>query len=160
NARNTQVLFELLEVPLEEKFNAVAFSPDGRYLVTGGLEGAVRVWDARNGQKVQLLGTHNLEVRGLVFSPDGRHLASGSGDGTVKLGDAKRLKKNQAPLHSLPARVPGPSLNVAFSPDSQRLATGGEENTVMIWDVETGHELRPPLRGHNGEVYTVAFSPG
>jgi WD40 repeat protein len=49
-------------------------------------------------------------------------------------------------------------LNVAFSPDSQRLATGGEENSVKIWDVQTGQELLT-LRGHKGDVYTVAFSP-
>ena len=47
---------------------------------------------------------------------------------------------------------------MAFSPDGRRLATGGEENTVKIWDVETGEELQT-LRGHSGDVYTVAFSP-
>ena len=47
---------------------------------------------------------------------------------------------------------------MAFSPDGRRLATGGEENTVKIWDVETGQELQT-LRGHSGDVYTVAFSP-
>ena len=47
---------------------------------------------------------------------------------------------------------------MAFSPDGRRLATGGEENTVKIWDVQTGQELQT-LRGHSGDVYTVAFSP-
>src|SRR5262249_984754 len=55
-------------------------------------------------------------------------------------------------------RVPGPSVNVAFSPDGRRLTTGGAENTVKIWDVATGDELST-LRGHNGEVYTLASSP-
>jgi eukaryotic-like serine/threonine-protein kinase len=50
------------------------------------------------------------------------------------------------------------SRNVAFSPDGQRLATDGKKNTVIIWNVETGRELQT-LEGHNGEVYTVAFSP-
>jgi WD40 repeat protein len=49
-------------------------------------------------------------------------------------------------------------LNVGFSSDGQRLATGGEETTVKIWDVQTGRELHT-LRGHSGEVYTLAFSP-
>jgi WD40 repeat protein len=49
-------------------------------------------------------------------------------------------------------------MNVAISPDGRRLATGGEENTVILWDVQTGKELRT-LRGHSGDVYTVAFSP-
>jgi WD40 repeat protein len=76
----------------------------------------------------------------------------------VKLWDATRLTANAEPRHSFQARVHGPCLNIAFSADGQRLATGGEENTVKIWDTKTGAELRT-LRGHSGDIYTVAFSP-
>ncbi len=139
---------------------AVAFSPgpEGRYLVTGKQSGAVEVWDAKTGQRVVTLGTHEREIRGLVFSPDGKHLASASGDGEVKLWDATHLNEKQKARLTLHARVPGPSLNVAFSTDGRRLATGGDGDTVKIWDVQTGKELRT-LPGHSGDVYTVAFSP-
>jgi WD40 repeat protein len=138
---------------------AVAFSPDGRYLVRAkGSSGVVEVWDAQERKHVATLGTHKREIRGLAFSPDHKHLVSASDDGKVKVWDATRLDKNQDARHTLSARVPGPSLNVAFSRDGW-LATGGEENTVQIWNVETGEELRPPLRGHNGEVYALAVSP-
>jgi WD40 repeat protein/serine/threonine protein kinase len=138
-------------------YQAVAFSPDGLYLVTGERNGAVQVWDARTGRAVAPLGSHDREVRGVVFSRDGKYLASASRDGKVKLWDAMRLEDRQEPRRTFHVRVPGPSLNVAFSPDGRRLATGGEENTVKIWDVQNGRDLFT-LQGHRGEVYTVAFS--
>jgi WD40 repeat protein len=145
-------------------YQAVAFSPDGRYLVTGKIDGAVQVWDGGTGQEVGTLDSHKREIRGVVFSKGGEHLASASSDGMVKLWDdakrldKKRLDEKKGPRLILRARVAGPSLSVAFSPDGRRLATGGEKNTVKIWDVQTGQPLRT-LEGHKGDVYTVAFSP-
>ena len=136
----------------------MAFSPDGRYLVTGRANGAVQVWDAETGEEVGTLGTHDRRDPGRGVQP--RRRAPGFGerrrDGET-VGRDPPGREARSPPHP-PARVPGPSLNVAFSPDGRRLATGGEENTVKIWDVQTGQELQT-LRGHSGDVYTVAFSP-
>ena len=148
-------------LPGEPEFFAVTFSPDpdGRYLVTGRANGTVQVWDGRTGRPAGTLGTHERAVRGVVFSRDGRQLASASNDGAVKLWDGTRLEEEQDAPPALRARVPGHCLNVAFSPDGRRVATGGEDGTVKLWDVQTGGELRT-LRGHGGDVCTVAFSPG
>jgi len=151
-----------LEIPAGAKssegpYQAVAFSPDGGYVITGKLEGLVQVWDAKTGQLVNTFESHDRAIRALVFSRDGRYLASASNDGVVKLWDAKRLNEKQEPRLMPRARVPGPSVNVAFSPDSRRLVTGGERNTIKIWDVEKSDEPPATLEGHSGEVYAIAI---
>ena len=64
----------------------MAFSPDGTLIVSGGIDYAVRLWDATTGQQIgpQLIGHKGL-VTSVGFSPDGTRIASGSTDGTVRL---------------------------------------------------------------------------
>ncbi|HVI85137.1 MAG TPA: protein kinase, partial [bacterium] len=156
DARTGKPLFPL---PFGEVCFAMSFSPDGRYLVTGGGNGALQVWDAGTGREVGTLGTHDQDVRGVVFSRVGGHLASVSHDGVVKLWDATSFDKAQEPrILTDRAWMSGPFLNLAFSPDGRRLATGGKKYTVEIWDVKTGQKLET-LRGHTGDVCAVAFSP-
>jgi WD40 repeat protein/serine/threonine protein kinase len=154
DARTRELVFQL---PTGPEYLSVAYSPDGRYLVTGRINGAVQVWDARTGEEVCTLATLDVEIRAVVFSPDGGRLATASPPGQVKLWDATGLNQGQKARRTLSAQVPKPSVNVAFSPDGQRLATGGERNTVKIWDLQSGKEQT--LWRHSGEVYTVAFSP-
>jgi WD40 repeat protein len=148
---------DLFSLPIQ----AVAYSPDGGYLVTGKANGALEIWDARTGKPAGTgtLGKHDQAVRGVLFSHDGRHLASTSVVGRVKLWDATRLPAVQERL-TLAARVPGPrpGLNMAFSPDGRRLATGGPDHSVDVWNVQDGQKVQS-LTGHTGDVYTVAFSP-
>ena len=69
---------------------SVAFSPDGRHIVSGSGDRTIRVWDAQTGDQVgNPLQGHTDQVQSISFSPDGRHIVSDSGDGTVCQVDAQ-----------------------------------------------------------------------
>ena len=69
---------------------SVAFSPDGRYIVSGSFDDTVRLWDALTGHSMgDPFKGHDSAVLSVVFSPDGTHIASGSADNTIRLWDAQ-----------------------------------------------------------------------
>jgi WD40 repeat protein len=74
---------------------ALAFSPDGRWVASGGKDCVVKVWDAQTGKLLQTFKSHINKVTRLIFfqRPDGLWLASGSRDSTVKLWNLHRLNE-------------------------------------------------------------------
>ncbi len=67
---------------------AVAFSPDGKRIVSGGQGKTAKVWDAVTGQRTLSLMGHIAAVNAVAFSPDGKRIVSGNQDKTVKVWDA------------------------------------------------------------------------
>jgi hypothetical protein len=132
---------------------SVAFSPDGRRLVTNTGDKTAQVWDATTGQEVFTLRGHTDSLLRTVFSPDGQRIASASDDNTVRIWDADSGQEVLT-LIGHTREVVG----VAFSPDGHRLATGSCDRTVKIWDAATGQEILT-LRGHTMQAFGVAFSP-
>src|SRR5262249_10638424 len=75
----------------------VAFSPDGRRLVTSGWDGAVTLWDANSGLEVLGLHNHVGRVWGVSFSTDGESILSAAADGTIVLWDANPPERKPRP---------------------------------------------------------------
>ena len=64
---------------------SVAFSPDGKLIVSGSLDRTLKIWDANSGQELQKLTGHTDLVLSVAFSPDGQRIVSGSADKTLKI---------------------------------------------------------------------------
>ncbi|KIK12754.1 hypothetical protein PISMIDRAFT_689228 [Pisolithus microcarpus 441] len=134
---------------------SVAFSHDGKLVVSGHSNGTVRLWSMETTEALEPpLKGHRGMVRSVAFSPDGKHVVSGSEDKTVRLWNAETREADGRPLEGHRSRVE----SVAFSPDGKHVVSGSDDATVRLWNVET-READGTLEGHRFPVTSVAFSP-
>jgi WD40 repeat protein/tRNA A-37 threonylcarbamoyl transferase component Bud32 len=140
----------------------VAFSPDGRLLVTrgsgyqglGGNDVETRVWDLTLTQLHPLL-KDQTNLRSATFSRDGRWLVT-AGDRAARVWDAATGQPRTPPL-----RHQGFVIHATFSPDGRLVVTTAWDNTKVsrVWDSVTGEPLTPPLQRPESGPISASFSP-
>jgi WD40 repeat protein len=134
---------------------AVAFSPDGKWVASGSADSSVVLWNLgqNNGGTISLFG-HKAGVNSVTFSRNGQLLASGSDDHTVRLWRLEKPGSAFRVFDDPKDRV----WSVAFSANGQTLAAGSADGVVILWNLERRDETKL-LNGHQGSVRSVAFSP-
>ena len=107
---------------------SLAFSPDGKILVSGSSDDTLRKWDTSTGSMLRKLAGHSNDIGTVVFSPDGKMIASGSKDTTVRLWDAETgrfLPTLDGHFWAVQA--------VAFSPDGKTVVSV-DSSTMLFWN--------------------------
>ena len=136
-------------------------------MASAARDGKVRLWKSPPRRGTEIVNPHFATVRGVAFSPDGNSIASTGMDSAVMVWD---LQKNQKSV-DIYGRLPSAS-SIAWSPSGHTIAVGCYDNIVRIWNVALVRGVDPKdvrklhggqeaaiLKGHDGEVQSVAFSP-
>jgi WD40 repeat protein/transcriptional regulator with XRE-family HTH domain/energy-coupling factor transporter ATP-binding protein EcfA2 len=133
---------------------SVAYSPDGKYALTGAVDGTAILWDWQTGQIVRRFAGHWGRVADVAFSPDGTFILTGSDDGTARLWDAETGKELRRFTNG-----EGSVLSVAFSPDGRSVLAAGEDGIARLWDLHQNDQEPREFIGHMDRVFSAVFAP-
>ncbi|MCI0541622.1 MAG: protein kinase [Verrucomicrobiales bacterium] len=132
--------------------HSLAFSRDGRHVITGSEDQTARVWDAIQGRELFPLVGHSKAINSVAISPDGQRIATGSSDHTARVWDGTTGRPLLQFQHDRAINA------VAFSPDGERIVTGSSDQTARVWELAT-QRLLVTLKGHTNRINAVDFSP-
>ncbi|MCB0189069.1 MAG: WD40 repeat domain-containing protein, partial [Caldilineaceae bacterium] len=152
---SAQSIQPLLSVADEDGISAIAFSPDGARLASGGSRGLIKLWHATTLEEVQTLHGHRDNVRCVAWSPDGAIMFSGSFDQTVRLWN---IERGQCEAMLTQSDI---VWSAALSSDGQTLALCSGDSSIRICEVKANWriEMVKILQGHRSVLPAVAFSP-
>jgi WD40 repeat protein len=145
-------------VPLEGYYgfiHAMAFTPDGKSLVTGHSDGSLLFWDVASGLPAQTpLRTSSYAINAMLFTADGKTLISANTDNVIIFWNTENRQVSKI------LNGHGASVNsISLSADEKLLASASSDRTVRLWDTATGQPIGNPLTGQTDRVMYVAFSP-
>ncbi|MCL2806061.1 MAG: WD40 repeat domain-containing protein, partial [Treponema sp.] len=144
--------------------NSVAFSPDGKYVVSGSNDNMIKLWDVSSGREIRNLSGHVNNVNSVAINHDGTRIISGSHDYSIRLWDVASGREIQIFMD-----VNAVS-SVVFSPDGKYIVSGTaawfdpmnpqtrmEDNAIVVWDTDL-YRVEKDITGLNA-ISSLAFSP-
>ena len=152
---------------------SIAFTPDGRQLVSASDDKTIRVWDLASGKTVRTIRGESApgdagKVYAMALSPDGKWLAAGGWTHRECKGRCGEIRLYEFASGKLVALLKGHANvahGLAFSPDGSRLISGSYDKTAILWDtgIRAGARVAEPkllhrLEGHKDSIYAVGFS--
>ena len=135
---------------------SVDFSPDGRYIATGDVDGDVGLWEVSSGENIYYTSLGG-EVYGVAFDPSGTYIAADGFDEDVRLMILNA--SSGTVIDSIYIDEDAGNINsVAFSSDGRYVAVGLDIPWAYLWEVSSDRKKSWGWPNAS-EVYDVAFSP-
>lgn len=135
----------------------LAYSPDGKRLVTGDFSANIQLWTLDDApiKEPTFLGHHwrgNLGglVRSVAFSPDGKTVIGSGGDANIKAWDVSRPEPRELAAWDI-EECQGRDNSIVFSPDGKTIASGGDDGAIYLWDIHDGKPKLRPIAGQSNQ---------
>lgn len=131
----------------------LAFTPDGRTLVSKGMQGKVHVWNLATRTERPAIKADASYLAAISISPDGKLVATSGADRylrSYRLDTGSDVSKLKGHLKAI--------LGIAYHPSGRYIATGDSGGTIFLWDI-AGSQVLAQLRGATGKVWALAFRP-
>ena len=144
---------DIFKLPQQANISALAFSSDGKRIVSGSLDHTIQMWDIEKRKKLATLKGHKESVTTVAFSKDGKFVASGDINKVIKLWDVN-TRRERATLTGHKNVI----CALAFSPNGGTLASGSFDGTIRFWNPNNGEEIATFVSGYTEAVKAVAFS--
>eukprot|EP00455_Lapot_gusevi_P007389 TRINITY_DN13159_c0_g1_i5.p1 TRINITY_DN13159_c0_g1~~TRINITY_DN13159_c0_g1_i5.p1 ORF type:complete len:658 (+),score=108.73 TRINITY_DN13159_c0_g1_i5:128-2101(+) len=132
--------------------NAVAWTPDGRRLITGAHSGELTLWNGLTFNFETILQAHDDPIRCMVWSHFDEWLVTADDVGVVKFWQSSMNNTKAFQAHKDPIR------DICFSPSDAKLATGADDGSIKVWDFGRV-QLDRKLTGHGWDVKTLSWHP-
>jgi len=126
----------------ESEVNGIAFTPDGKRVVTAASDGEIRIWDAANGKDLGKIVGPKEGIIAMALSPDGRRALIAGGNGFACVLYDLETKKEILRLVGHTANVN----SLVFSPDGKQILTGSADRTLRLWDATAGRSCAKSMR--------------
>jgi WD40 repeat protein/serine/threonine protein kinase len=141
--------------------HTVAFSPNGKLVLSGSNDNTVKLWDFASGKLIKSLRGHGGWVDSAVFSPDldSHWVLSGSHDNGIKLWNIQGYEEVRVLQGQVFQGHTDAVLSAAASRDGKRIVTASRDRTAKMWDAATGKLLKDFEEGHEYLASTSAFFP-
>jgi WD40 repeat protein len=115
---------------------ALAFSSDGRFIVTAGRDSVIRQWDVKTLKEIRILAQPSVPFfEAIAFSPNGKRVAAAGQDGLIRIWDPETGNELLPPVgHTFMV------WQAAATTDGTTAVTGSGDGTLRVWELETGRE--------------------
>ncbi|HHB93130.1 MAG TPA: PKD domain-containing protein [Thioploca sp.] len=131
---------------------SVAFSSDGKLILSGSGDNTLKLWDANTGTEIYSFNDNTGPIWSVAFSPDNTQALAIFNDKTIKLWNVN----SKTEIRSFIGHT-DTIWSIVFSPDGKYILSGSGDKKLKLWDISSGKELRSFI-GHTGIILSVAYS--